>query len=307
MCGDFTPGPEILVRSNFDDVAVRRACLRGDLVRLAPGRYLRRQHWEVLDARMRHVMRAIAGVSCARTPVVVSHSSAAAFWGLPRLGPWPSRVHVIEIGGAGATGGSTLLRHSAVLEEGDIEVVNGVLVTGPTRTAVDLAIGAPLRQSVLALDHGLHDKSFRTEDLLSHLDRRGRCRGAVKARRAIEFADGRSGSPGESLSRVVMFESGFVLPDLQHRFEKPSGEEAFVDFFWTVEGIVGEFDGELKYRAAELRNGLAAEDIVVREKDRENWLRAKLEVKGFIRWTWKDAFSHGRLATLLASAGVPRA
>ncbi|MCU1526615.1 MAG: hypothetical protein JWP75_378, partial [Frondihabitans sp.] len=171
MCCDFDPGPDVLVRSGFDDSAIRRACLRGDLVRLAPGRYLRRRQWDRLDERQRYVMRAIAAVTRARTAVVISHSSAAAFWEFPRLGPWPERIHVVEIGGTGATGGTTLLRHSAVLEDGDIREVHGVLVTAPARTALDLAIGAPLRQAVLALDHGLRAKLLSLAELQEQLDR----------------------------------------------------------------------------------------------------------------------------------------
>ncbi|MCU1528636.1 MAG: hypothetical protein JWP75_2399, partial [Frondihabitans sp.] len=174
-------------------------------------------------------------------------------------------------------------------------------------TALDLAIGSPLRQAVLALDHGLRSKLLSLSELQEQLDRRGACRGAVKARRAIEFADGRSESAGESLSRVVMLESGFAIPDLQRRFARVSGEKAFVDFYWERQGIVGEFDGDIKYRAPEFRSGLSAEEVVVREKDRENWVRADHEVEGFVRWTWADAFTPGRLGGLLRAAGVPQA
>jgi hypothetical protein len=299
--------PEVLVRSGFDDSAIRRACLRGELVRVAAGRYLRRWQWDALDERQRHVARAVAAVSCARTAVVVSHSSAAAFWGFPRLGPWPERVHGIQIGGAGATGGSTILRHRATLEDLDIEERHGVLVTTPARTALDLAISAPLRQAVLVLDSGLHSGLFSAEELLEQLDRRASRRGAIKARRAIEFADERAESAGESLSRVVMLESGFVIPDLQRRFARASGEKAFVDFFWEESGIVGEFDGNVKYRAAESRAGLPVEEVVIREKDRENWVRAERDVEGFVRWTWTDAFVPGRLGGILRAGGVPLA
>jgi len=36
---------------------------------------------------------------------------------------------------------------------------------------------------------------------------------------AIAFADARSGSPGESFSRVRMHELGFETPELQARFD----------------------------------------------------------------------------------------
>jgi hypothetical protein len=305
MSSDFVPGPDMLVRSSFDDSAVRRASLRGELVRLAPGRYLRAEHWNALDSSGRHVMQAIAAVEYARTPVVVSHASAAAFWGLPRLGPWPGRVHAIGRDSGAATGGASLLRHAATLDDADVVERNGVLVTSPERTALDIALSAPLRQAVLALDAGLRSELFSADSLLESLAKRGEPRGAVKARKAIAAADARSASPGESLSRVVMHESRFELPELQHRFVSPTGEVAFVDFFWKAQGIVGEFDGALKYGAGDVRGDLSAEDVVIAEKHREDWLRALPEVKGFVRWTWTDAFEPGRLARLLQAAGVP--
>jgi hypothetical protein len=306
MSSDFVPSPDMLVRSGFDDSAVRRASLWGELVRLAPGRYLRAEHWNALDPSGRHVMQSIAAVEYARTPVVVSHASAAAFWELPRLGPWPDRVHAIERDRGAATGGASLLRHAATLDDADVVERNGVLVTSPERTALDIALSAPLRQAVLALDAGLRSELFSADSLLESLAKRGEPRGAVKARKAIAFADARSASPGESLSRVVIHESRLELPKLQHRFTSPTGEVAFVDFFWESQGIVGEFDGAPKYRAGDVRGDLSPEDVVIAEKHREDWLRALPEVKGFVRWTWTDAFEPGRLARLLLSAGVPR-
>ena len=70
---------------------------------------------------------------------------------------------------------------------------------------------------------------------------------------------------------------------------------------------MGEFDGETKYRDSGRWSGLPPEEVVIREKDRENWIRALPEVRGFIRWTWRDAVAHGRLARLLLERGVPAA
>lgn len=150
-----TPHPSLLVASSFDDTAVRRAFMRGDLVRLVAGRYVRCQHWSAFDAAARHVMLVLAAVSCLQTPVVVSHASAAAFWGLPRLGPWPSRVHVIDPTIATGTTGRYTSRHAGALADEDVCERFGAAVTTATRTAADIAVAAPRRQAIMLLDEAL--------------------------------------------------------------------------------------------------------------------------------------------------------
>ena len=300
-------GPELLVHSAFDDTAVRRAHSRGTLVRLAPGRYVRSDVWLPLDPAEREILRIIAVVSCLRTPVVVSHSSAASLWSLPRLGSPTSRVHVIDQRLDSATGGTFVLRHAAVLAATELERVHGTTVTSPVRTAVDLALSASHRQAVTALDHGLRTGLFTPADLAAGLQAHPAIQRRRKAQRALDFADGRANRPGESLSRVVMAEHGFHAPELQHPFRRETGERAEVDFWWPSVGVVGEFDGEVKYRDREMRGGRSIEQVVIDEKNRENWIRALPEVHGFVRWSWQDATAPGRLARLLTDAGVPAA
>lgn len=301
------PHSSLLVRSSVDDTAVRRACLRGDLVRLVAGRYLRRDVWDALDDAGRHVTTVLAAVSCLRTPVIVSHASAAAFWGFPRIGRWPARAHVIDPALTMPTAGRFVLRHAGAFDDGDIVVRHGTAVTSPERTALDMAVTAPFRQAVALLDHALRLDLVDVETLVQRVERRTVARGTRRARSAILFADGRANRPGESLSRVVMRKAGIAVPDLQREFRAGRGRRADVDFFWESVGVIGEFDGETKYRDSERWSGLSPEEVVIREKDRENWLRADPAVKGFVRWTWRDVLTPGTLPRLLHEAGVPHA
>ncbi|GAA4669550.1 hypothetical protein GCM10025780_11000 [Frondihabitans cladoniiphilus] len=268
------------------------------------GRYVRAEHWQEFDEAQQHGMRAVAAVSLLDHEVVVSHASAAALWGLPRLGHRPERVQVTDPTVARSTSKQTTYRHAGSVPHEDVREVGGVLVTSPVRTAVDLSLRVPLRQAVVALDHGLRVGLFSKDDLSDHLDRRTERRGRVMAGKAIAFADGRADRPGESLSRVVMHESRLTPPELQYEFRLPGGRRAFVDSFWPQWGIVGEFDGFVKYRDAGLRRGLSAEDVVVAEKLREDLVRRHPEVKAFVRWVWRDAMRPGNLGRLLADAGV---
>lgn len=81
---------------------------------------------------------------------------------------------------------------------------------------------------------------------------------------------------------------GVAAPVLQHvvrdRSDRFVGQ---VDFWWPEPGIVGEFDGMEKYGRS-LRPGETVAEAVLREKRREDALRAQPEVRTVVRWTWPD-------------------
>lgn len=78
-----------------------------------------------------------------------------------------------------------------------------------------------------------------------------------------------------------------------------------VDFWLPDQGIAIEFDGEVKYRDPQLRGGRSAEDVVIAEKYREDRLRAFDEVRGVIRYGWKDVWDEAAFRAKLRRAGVP--
>ena len=110
-------------------------------------------------------------------------------------------------------------------------------------------------------------------------------RGIRSARTAIHLTDERSESPGESLSRVRMWQATLPRPDLQHEVHV-EGQTYRLDFLWPRTMVVGEFDGRIKYRKNSF--GKDAEDTVLDERRREPALtRAGYDVA---RWTWEDAW-----------------
>jgi hypothetical protein len=103
------------------------------------------------------------------------------------------------------------------------------------------------------------------------------------ARAAVEFADGRSESVGESLSRVRMADAGLPPPELQLNVFGALGDWlARPDFCWEELGVLGEFDGRVKYLGT--REEVAR--AVMQEKRRE----ARLREMGWVvvRWEWAD-------------------
>ena len=123
---------------------------------------------------------------------------------------------------------------------------------------------------------------------------------------AVGFADARAESVGESLSRALFHELGFVIPELQVEFRAPSGE--FLgrpDFWWKQVRLIGEFDGMTKYTSPTVRADRTAEEVLVAERRRE--LKLAGPDRRVIRWMWKDLMDEAAFARQLAEAGVPRA
>lgn len=111
--------------------------------------------------------------------------------------------------------------------------------------------------------------------------------GAPAARRVIALADGHSESPGETLSRYRMHVARLPGPVTQWPIP---GTRYRADFAWPALGVVGEFDGRVKYgRSA--RPGVDLGRVLWEEKRREDRTRATgLTV---VRWIWSEIDAPG--------------
>lgn len=83
-----------------------------------------------------------------------------------------------------------------------------------------------------------------------------------------------------------MFEAGLPAVTTQFEVRHPDGRfVGRVDFGMVEHGVVGEFDGRVKYNRL-LRPGQSAGDVVFDEKRREDAIR-DLGAQ-FVRWAWDD-------------------
>lgn len=255
--------------------------------------------WERLDPTQRHAAFVHATVLLRRLedPVICAVESAAAVWGLPRIEPWPR--HVRHLVTDRRVRGSALLRPHLGTPVEAVEL-HGVLVTPVARTVVDLARSGSLFTAVAAADHALRHDLCSSADVaaeVAEIPRGGP--GRVRAALVRDLADPLSMSPGESLSRVQMFRLNLPRPQLQHEVRDDDGVAGVGDFWW--EGVVGEFDGKLKYRVPDGASAEEAAEVVWREKKREDRLRRRAQVA---RWIYPDALDPRRLAKILAVAGI---
>lgn len=271
----------------------------GAWTRVRRGVWVEATCWSALTPEQQHAARAHAVslvCDCDRS-WVFAHETAAAIWGLPRIETWPDAVRTVVVGAR--LRGSPGVRPMRGAEVDDV-VVNGIRVTPVARTVVDLARTASLPTAVAAADHALRHGLCTRHELASEADAvPPRLRGRPQASLVVDLADANSMSAGESLSRVQMFRLGVPRPRLQVKHEDEHGLIALVDFDW--DGVVGEFDGKMKYRVPPDADPREAAEIVWREKKREDRLRVRSQVA---RWTWEVALDRGRLGAVLAAKGV---
>ncbi|RNE62184.1 type IV toxin-antitoxin system AbiEi family antitoxin domain-containing protein [Cryobacterium tepidiphilum] len=320
--GGLIPARDLLERG-INAHAARRLVERGVLVRIRRGVYADASGWPhgtAKQAEVNHRLLVRAVARCAERPMLVSHMSAAALHGLPVIGGWPETVHVIT---ADATGGSTsryITSHRGVAPPQPVQI-GELAVTSLERTLVDVATTSSFLAAVTMIDHALRVESERVEaaarrglqlvprltrgSLLNELAAVDPRRGRKQAERAIAFANPLAANPGESLSRVRIFELGFEVPELQVSFPNIEGHDYWVDFYWRGIRKIGEFDGMVKYTRGAVLGDRDPVDVVVAEKLREDALRRR--VNSFSRWIWDTAISPRKFYDFLVAEGVPRA
>ena len=286
---------------------MRRAVDSGELVRLAPGRFVDAGDWRRATPGERHIARIKALHDRLASRLVVSHASAAALHGLPWSGEFPEVIDVIDPRRT-TTQGLTHVRKrpgAGRTLRTDVMTANGRRLTDLVSTAADLAISFELRLSVPALDTALNSGA-RREDISVEVQRRNAVHGRHRAAVAIDLADPRSGSPGESVGRVALDELGAPRPVLQQEFHDQRGLIGRVDFWFPEQGAVLEFDGRAKYvDPALLAAGATAADVVVAEKRREDRLRRHRDVRAVGRFGWSEAHDADALRAVLHGIGVP--
>lgn len=292
-----------------DPIHTRELLLRGvnrprraetELTPVRYGAYVPLAEWDDADPRDQYLAFLRATAHGLAAPPLLSHMSAAAVWDLPVLGRWPQTLE--QIVPENAARSSRYVTKHRRRELPDALDRGGFLVTSVARTVVDLAADRGFACGVMAADHALREGMCSRPDLEGEITLMGSAAGCRPARDAVDFADPLAESPGESLSRARGSECGFEVPELQIEFEDSAGFIGRVDCLWREVGLVGEFDGRVKY-GRQRPDEAPAEEVVWEEKRREDRLRdLGLRV---VRWTWAMALDPRRFTRHLREHGVP--
>ncbi|WP_327110330.1 type IV toxin-antitoxin system AbiEi family antitoxin domain-containing protein [Nocardia sp. NBC_01730] len=271
--------------SGLSDKDLRRLCRTGRWQRLRAGHYLNSPGCDV-SVTGRHLLMALATAETTCDSAITSHCSAAVLHGMSTWDIPLDRVHLTRDRINGGRMGRRVVVHSARLQPDEITLVNGIQVTTPARTIIDIARSEGFEQSVALGDSALRQGLTTIAELQEHVRQARHRPGCRKAAQVVGFLDGRSESTGESLSRIVLHRCGLPAPELQARvFSDDDICVGRFDFLFPELGVVGDFDGKIEYQSA-LRGPHSPEQMVVAEKKCEDRLRALGWI--VIRWTWDD-------------------
>lgn len=285
-------------------------------------RHLVRRGWYVdaaehadLFAEDRHLLHALAVARDVRGDGVVSHESAAVLHGLDLYRHEPTRVHMTTAPGRRISSVPDVFRHCADIPAADVVELHGIRCTSLARTVFDLARTLDPAPALVVADGAerrvagpLADRdddavaAWRAE-MTSRVDRASGARGIRRARWVTGFADGLAETTLESVSRLRLHQLGFRAVRLQVAVAAPGGREYRLDFGIDEAGAWGECDGTGKYLDAAQRSGRTAEQVLLDEKRREDWIRGTTG-RRVLRWEDRDVTSTAALGRRLSAFGV---
>lgn len=247
----------------------------------------------VLAARSHEERRLLADRAASlriRAPHAMSHDSAALELGMQVLRARTPLTHVTRPGVVGSHLRHGVKHHLAPYGVDDLTTVQGRLVLGPARTAIDIAREHGNPAGVVAVDD-----ARRSGVSIAELERVVAAMRSwphvTRARTAIELSDTDADSLGETLARLLVRELGHGCPQSQFGLTC-DGRTAWADL--RLHRHLFEFDGEVKYLRID-EGGFALRDpreILWEEKLRQDWLTGF--GLGMSRVVWDDLFGSAR-------------
>ncbi|MGU3292860.1 hypothetical protein [Williamsia sp. M5A3_1d] len=155
---------------------------------------------------------------------VVAGTSAAVLHGA-KFNDNGDEVELIrDLSGQGRTRNDVHIVRTDGLEPGMIEVVDGIAVTSPIRTAYDLGRRTPAWMALGRLDALVAATGLHVGQLWSYVRVHPRTKGIRQLRELVPLIDANAESPGESWLRWVMIQGRLPKPETQIEVRDARGE-----------------------------------------------------------------------------------
>ena len=229
---------------------------------------------------------------------MASHRAAARLWG---LGIEEAAVEILAPSSTRARSGVVLHRTDS-LSRRDIARADGIPVTSPTRTLIDLGAVTPVHVVERCLETALRERLTSIWYLAERLDQLGKPgrRGAGILRGLLRERDPRlapTESELESLLWQLLSRSGLPVPERQVEVVDRDGLIGRLDFAYPEQRLAVEAIG-LRYHSG---------DRVLNDAERRN----RLIVAGWrvLEFPWRDVVRRGKtvishIASALSASGV---
>lgn len=214
----------------------------GEVRRLVRGTYLRADVELTMLLRARAVALSIhpEHVACDRTAAWVHGVDVLTGEELELVPP----VETCTLRGRTATTRSDVDGHVRDLAPGDIMTIDGLRVTTPLRTALDLGCVLRRREAYAALNEFARRHGITSEQLLAEVRRRYRGRRGVRQLRAlIPLIEPRVESARESWTLLEIHDAGLPLPEPQVWVEIGGVPTYRLDLAYRGLRVAIEYDG----------------------------------------------------------------
>jgi Protein of unknown function (DUF559) len=183
------------------------------------------------------------------------------------------------------------------LDSTDLCVIDGIRVTTPLRTALDLGCGLGRRDALAALDGFMRQCGVTRAQLEHELPRYRRRRGVVQLRGLVPLATAEAESAGESWTRMAIIDAGIPAPQPQFWIVIDGIRRFRLDMAYPKNKVAVEYDGHEFHDDPERREA---------DRERRTWLEQNgwtiivvtsdsFALDALLSWTNKlaDALRHG--------------
>lgn len=297
-----------LIADGHTDAHIRRLLKRGELHRVRHGCYVSGDLWRSLDAANRHRVLVRAVMRTAHPSAVVSHSSSAVEHGADTYDIDLGVVHITRLDGRIGRREAGVVQHRGRLDATHVETVNGLPVTTPARSAIEVISLVNAESALVTVDSLLHLGKLDREELVAMNRDLKHWPSTLSAVVVLRLCDERIESVGESRTSYLFHSQGLPRPVPQVVIRDERGWEiARTDFALPEAGVFFEFQGREKY-FRHRRDGETLEEFLMREKRR---IELICQLTGWIcvPITWADLErpqrTAARIRRILASRRHP--
>jgi hypothetical protein len=272
----------------YEDRDLAHAVRRRQIVRIRQGTYCPAQSWQDADAGGRHLLTAQGVALTHEHRVALSHTTGALAWGLRLWRPELARVHVTRLAGTTGRVQPDVIYHRHAWDPEGVWAQEEHLLLDPVTCGLQAAARTSVTQGVVILD-SLIDLDLCDEATLSATyATMSRSPFTRRLQVAVRLTRRGAESVGESLTRDLFFKHHLPEPVLQYKVYDGSRLVGITDFAWPEYGLLGEFDGKIKYGRL-LKPGQDPGEVVFREKRREDEIR-EVTGMGMIRYIFGDLY-----------------
>lgn len=185
--------------------------------------------------------RATAAWLWSRRQAVIAGASASAMHG----SKWIDQAAPIELIWRNARAPRCVITRDELLLDGEIQLLNGLSVTTPERTAFDIGRRGTLGRAVADLDALAAATNFKVTDVGELEASHRHVRGLRKLEAALELVDAGAQSPKETWLRLLLIKAGFPKPQTQIPVLGQDGfRRYFLDMGWEDIMLAVEYDGD---------------------------------------------------------------